>query len=266
MALRDQPYIPLYVQDFLTDEKLNSCDASSQGVYIKIMCILHKQETYGCILLKQKDKQNSSMVKNFALKFAKLLPFDTETVENALNELVEEEVLCIDNDTIYQRRMVKDGNTSFERSKAAKKGGGNPNLFKQTSKQKDKQITEDEYEDENENETVNKDENKKENRVVIFPFDSEKFKSFWNIWKEYKSTEHKFKYKSEISEQSALKKISTLADGNEDNAIKILEEAMANGYKGFFQLDTKNNNNGKASKSDREQVYRDVLKDLSEGK
>ena len=250
MALRDQPYIPLYVQDFLTDEKLNSCDASSQGVYIKIMCILHKQETYGCILLKQKDKQNSSMIKNFALKFAKLLPFDTETVENALNELVEEEVLCIDNDTIYQRRMVKDGNTSFERSKAAKKGGGNPNLFKQTSKQKDKQITEDEYEYENENETVNKDENKKENRVVIFPFDSENFKKYWDYWKEYKKKEHKFTYKSEISEQAALKKLSELADGNEDTALKIIEQSIAQGWAGIFELKTDNKINKASIEND----------------
>ena len=35
MALRNQPYIPLYVQDFLTDEKLNQCSPASQGIYIK---------------------------------------------------------------------------------------------------------------------------------------------------------------------------------------------------------------------------------------
>ena len=81
-------------------------------------------------------------------------------------------------------------------------------------------------------------------RDVILPFNTDKFKNFWNLWMEYKSTEHKFKYKSEISEQAALKKLSTLASGNEDTAIKILEEAMSNGYKGFFQLNTKNNNNG----------------------
>ena len=58
MSLRNQPYFPLYVQDFLTDEKLNCCSASSQGVYIKIMCLLHKSEVYGELMLKQKDKQN----------------------------------------------------------------------------------------------------------------------------------------------------------------------------------------------------------------
>ena len=41
MALRDQPYLPLYVLDFLVDEKLAYCSAESTGVYIRLMCILH---------------------------------------------------------------------------------------------------------------------------------------------------------------------------------------------------------------------------------
>jgi len=147
MALRNQPYFPLYVQDYLTDEKLSSCSASTQGVYIKILCIFHKSETYGGILFKQKDKQTTNTVLNFACKFAKLLSFDAETIKNALEELLEENVLTIDNDFIYQKRMVKDGNISISRALAGKKGGGNPNLkkvdndvlLKQNPKQTDKQ-------------------------------------------------------------------------------------------------------------------------------
>lgn len=164
MALRDQPYFPLYVQDFLTDEKLNNCSASSQGVYIKIMCVLHKQENYGQFLFKQKHKQKSSMTENFALMFARQLPFDYETILNALTELVDEGVLKIEGEILSQKRMVKDFEISSLRSEAAKKGGGNPNLFKQKPKQpfkqKPKQNTENEIE--YENESVNDIENKKE--------------------------------------------------------------------------------------------------------
>ena len=39
MALRDQPYLPLYVLDFLVDEKLAYCSAESTGVYIRLMCM-----------------------------------------------------------------------------------------------------------------------------------------------------------------------------------------------------------------------------------
>ena len=64
MALRNQPYLPLYVQDFMTDEKLNECSPAANGIYIRLMCILHKSETYGQILLKQKYKQNESKIEN----------------------------------------------------------------------------------------------------------------------------------------------------------------------------------------------------------
>ena len=91
MALRNQPYLPLYVQDFMTDEKLSECSASSIGVYIYLMCLMHKSETYGTILLKQKHKQNPSKVLNFAYMVAKNLPFDLLTTEAAIQELVSED-------------------------------------------------------------------------------------------------------------------------------------------------------------------------------
>lgn len=148
MALRDQPYIPLYVQDFLTDEKLSQCSPATQGVYIKIMCILHKQEEYGTILLKQKDKQNLSNISNFACKLAKLLPFQIKILEDALEELIEEGCLFIEGDKLIQKRMVKDNAISTSRSNAAKKGGGNPNFVKTKLQTTSKQNTEDEYENE----------------------------------------------------------------------------------------------------------------------
>ena len=70
MALRDQPYLPLYVQDFLTDEKLMECSASATGIYIRIMCIMHKSDEYGVILLKQKDKQSTNQIISFTIKLA----------------------------------------------------------------------------------------------------------------------------------------------------------------------------------------------------
>ena len=123
MALRDQPYIPLYVDDYLTDEKLNMCSASTQGVYIKILCILHKQTEYGKLLLKQKEKQSINICLNFATKFAKILPFTIDVILPAIEELVEEEILIIDGDCIYQKRMVKDNSLSIIRANSGGKGG-----------------------------------------------------------------------------------------------------------------------------------------------
>ena len=123
MALRDQPYIPLYVQDFMTDEKLNECSAESTGVYIRIMCLMHKSQEYGTILLQQKYQQNDSNIKNFAYKLLRHMPYDVATIERALHELVNEEVLHLDDDVLSQKRMVKDGELSLIRANAGKKGG-----------------------------------------------------------------------------------------------------------------------------------------------
>lgn len=123
MARRDQPYFPLYVQDFLTDEKLIECSAESTGVYIRLLCIMHKSQEYGKILLKQKDKQKGSMISDFAFKLSKQMPWDMETILRGLTELVNEGVVTIDGDTLFQKRMVKDGYLSDTRANAGKKGG-----------------------------------------------------------------------------------------------------------------------------------------------
>lgn len=135
---------------------------------------MHKSDDYGKILFKQKFKQNISMIKNFALQISRQLPFDLETIEFALQDLINEGVLILDGETLYQKRMVKDGEISMKRSEAAKRGGGNPNLFKQTSKQTPKQTpkqnTENEYENEYENVNDNEVEKKE---IAIF----EKFRN-----------------------------------------------------------------------------------------
>lgn len=123
MARRDQPYLPLYVQDFLTDERLAECSAQSTGVYIRLMCLMHKSEEYGKILLKQKDKQTTEQILNFASKLAKQMPYSDKVVEDSLRELVEESVLKIEGDFLVQKRMVKDNEISINRSLSGKTGG-----------------------------------------------------------------------------------------------------------------------------------------------
>lgn len=89
------------------------------------------------------------------------------------------------------------------------------------------------------NDNGNVDDNVSDNdnaEAVIFPFESDEFSKWWGYWKEYKSKEHKFRYKSVISEQAALKGLSEKADGNQDAAIKIIEQSISNGWKGFFEL------------------------------
>jgi len=152
MALRNQPYIPLYVQDFLTDEKLNECSPSSTGVYIKIMCVMHKSKEYGKILLKQKDKHSKSKIECFARKLNKNMSFTEGVIQNALEELVKEDVLYIDGDYLCQKRMIRDNELSLKRAEAGSKGGKKTQLAK--ANQEANEEANPENEDENESEYV----------------------------------------------------------------------------------------------------------------
>lgn len=123
MALRDQPYLPLYIQDFMTDERLMECSAAATGVYIRLMCSLHKSQTYGKILLKQKYNQSDKQVVNFAVQLAKHFPFEFDIVVAGFTELLNEGVIEITGNYMLQKRMVNDGELSEKRAKAGKSGG-----------------------------------------------------------------------------------------------------------------------------------------------
>ena len=204
MALRNQPYLPLYVQDFMTDEKLNECSPAANGIYIRLMCILHKSETYGQILLKQKYKQNESKIENllkqnckqnikqnikqiyfFAYQLEKNMPFSVEEIASGLEELIRENVVQIEEDVLFQKRMVKDGILSDKRSSAGSKGGKkriclSKNeeicLSKTSSKIQANSENEIEYENENEIENINSNNLENEEKEIskkIDPYCSE---------------------------------------------------------------------------------------------
>ena len=122
MALRDQPYLPLYVNDFLADEKLANCSAESNGVYIRLLCLMHKSSEYGKFLLRQKERQTGRQTLDFAVKLAKQMPYTSDVIESGLIELLENEVIYIDGDAICQHRMIKDGEISKIRAESGKKG------------------------------------------------------------------------------------------------------------------------------------------------
>lgn len=131
MALKDQPYLPLYVQDVLTDEKLIECSAESQGVYFRLLCVLHKQEEYGCFLLKQKYKQTTKQivqqpdqqVLNFASALVRPLAMNFDVIKKSLEELITEKVLFIEGDKLCQKRMIRDAELSAKRARAGRSGG-----------------------------------------------------------------------------------------------------------------------------------------------
>jgi uncharacterized protein YdaU (DUF1376 family) len=229
MALRDQPYLPLYIQDYLTDEKLNECSASTQGVYIKIMCVLHKSDEYGKFLLKQNDKQDSKQTKNFALKFAKHITFTPEIIESAIDELIENKVMSINGDILYQKRMVKDNEISLKRSESGKKGGEKTQFASKFAKAKTKANSENEIENEN---------------VIKRNINNEQIYPDWipkNTFLEYQN-QRKKKIKPQSLNRffNSLKKI---CDETKASPEEILNQSIVNGWEGIFPLKENKNAN-----------------------
>lgn len=122
-TLRNTPFLKLYVQDFLTDEKLVECSAASHGVYVRLLCTMHKSQEYGTFILKKKDLKYKDQVMNFAMKLGRQMPFDLNEIKASLQELIEEGVITVEGDKLFQKRMIKDCELSEIRSQAGRSGG-----------------------------------------------------------------------------------------------------------------------------------------------
>lgn len=83
-------------------------------------------------------------------------------------------------------------------------------------------------------------ENTIKKREVVMPFTEPEFEKYWNEWKEYKSVEHKFRFKSPASEQAQLHQLQKLSNNNMSAAVLIIGQSIANGWKGLFQIKQNN--------------------------
>ena len=159
MPLRDQPYLPLYVDRFINDENLRECSPAANGIHIRLMCLLHKADTevYGTIILKKEyrkeyeiefkplakknlpesfaqanakqDAQASAeqhallLAKQFAKQFDKQFPYHLHDIEKGLIELYENNVIFFHGLYLCQNGMIKQGKITEKRSAAGKVGG-----------------------------------------------------------------------------------------------------------------------------------------------
>ena len=100
---------------------------------------------------------------------------------------------------------------------------------------------------ENENEIENINDNI---NVLLYP--NQEFEKLWKGWIEYKKAEHKEKFKSPKTEQTAINKLVELSRGNLELATKIVNNSIANRYKGLFALN-ENKTNFKHPQTKKEQ-------------
>lgn len=260
MARKDKPYLPLYIQDFMTDEKLMECSASATGVYIRIMCVMHKSIKYGTILLKQKDKQKLKQIENFALKLDKHLPYDLSVIISGIEELVDEGCLTIDGDYLIQKRMLEDGELSEVRSKSGSNGGkktqNKNNKNKKFAQAKTKANSDIDIDIESDTEDVNEFEEEgvgedlkaqkknsnnmssiKDTEGIPLPFKSPEFALIWKEWLQHRK-EARIKNYTPTGLRRLFKWISETSAGDEGVAIQIIEQSLTKGWQGLFELKT----------------------------
>ena len=129
---------------------------------------------------------------------------------------------CEKNSENVKKRWNKEDTNVNERKQS---------ITKRTDKDKDKDIDKEKDKD-------------KDIDIVVYPFHTERFSDAWNFWLKFKKDSFRFTYKTPISEQTALKQLFEISNGKEETALSIIENSVANGYKGLFPLKNGNNGNG----------------------
>jgi hypothetical protein len=76
---------------------------------------------------------------------------------------------------------------------------------------------------------------------VKLPFDSDEFATQWELWKTFRKKKHKFSFLNIASENRKLAELKNISKNNEKTAIKIIQQCIDNGWKGFFELRNDNN-------------------------
>ena len=177
--------MPLFVMDFNNDEKLRMCSAAATGVYIRLMCILHKSKDYGKLHLckefvytntdtnaiqtqiqNESDKEN--LYSAFAENLAKQMPYKPEIIKIGLLELDYYGVIQLEGNTLYQPRMVRDAKLSETRRKSINSRWGakeQPETFVPT-KPKTKRNTKSDTNTHTNNNTNAEIENEYENNII----------------------------------------------------------------------------------------------------
>lgn len=105
----------------------------------------------------------------------------------------------------------------------------------QGAKDKDKDKDMDKAMDKDKDKDSENFQKKSQTEIAVFDL-PDPFVAIWDRWVKYKKDQWKFKYASKDSEETAKKSLLQLCEGDPDKATKILDYAIGNGYKGFFEL------------------------------
>jgi len=210
------PAFLFYSSDFLTGTMFLTDEQI--GKFIKLLCIQHQKGR-----LREKDM----------LKICK-------TYDEDVFEMFKQD----EENLFYNDRLEVEVNKRKAYSESRRN-----NRKKKTAPLKNTSLT---YVKHMENENENENENRKEDTNIVYPFETIEFKDSWCIWKQYK-IDIKKPYKSKLSEQGALKRLSKMATSSDD-AIDIIEFSIAQTYQGLYK-ENKTTNNGRKNNTNSTAKY-----------
>lgn len=110
------PWLKFHPQDWRADERLRLCSLAARGLWLEMMCIMHRSEKYGFLLIAGKTPTDTQL--------AFQVGTTPDEVVQLLAELRAAEVYsATSSGVIYSRRMVRDEKKSKINAKNGKKGG-----------------------------------------------------------------------------------------------------------------------------------------------
>lgn len=118
-----QPWFKFYPQDWRGDEELRSCSIGARGLWVEMLCVMHKAEPYGHLLINGKQVLPRQMAKLAGISDAECMKYILELESAGVYSRADDK-------SVYSRRMVRD-KAKAEQAKQWGKGGGNPELVGQ---------------------------------------------------------------------------------------------------------------------------------------
>lgn len=114
------PWFKFYPSDWRSDEELRNCSAAARGLWVEMLCLMHKAKPYGHLLI------NGDLLTDTQLSMQTGIP-ESQIVQS-MHELEKAGVFSRNEKGVpYSRKMVRDEQKSNTAKNYGKKGG-NPSL------------------------------------------------------------------------------------------------------------------------------------------
>lgn len=250
------PWMKFYPGDWLGDQGVRFVSPAARGLWIDLICLMHRSPLMGRLLSPLGRPLNISQI-------ARATATDESEASNLISELEDAKVFSRDADgTIVCRRMIKDENKRKACADAGKKGGGNPSLKSAPLKVDPKdtfilrgleaqrlrglEAEKPEEEAPQAAKPPTKKTPKPDAAGVPIPGGLD-VPPFREAWAEF--LEHRRQKRAPMTEKAAKMQLRQMSEWGPDRAVAAIQHSVANGWTGVFE-DKHNGKSGNGNRHD----------------